>query len=205
MSQCRSGDNLTRRKALKMLAGSAGAAVSFPILGKAAPFDHPARAAATGAAAAPKFFNPHQIQALAALSETIIPADGHSPGAKAARVFTYIDEVVAGADENLKTFWTQGLAAVDKLAELESGKTFAGCPVEQQVALMRRISENEDHPATLEERFFVALKQATIDGYYTAEIGIHKELEYQGNTALAEFKGCTHEHHKVEASEKFQG
>jgi hypothetical protein len=37
----------------------------------------------------------------------------------------------------------------------------------------------------------------TIDGYYTSKIGIHQELEYQGNTALAEFEGCTHPEHQA--------
>ena len=39
------------------------------------------------------------------------------------------------------------------------------------------------------EKFF-ATKQATIHGYYTSEIGIHKELRYKGNQILAEFVGC---------------
>ena len=40
------------------------------------------------------------------------------------------------------------------------------------------------------EKFFVTAKQATIHGYYTSEIGIHKELKYKGNQILAEFVGC---------------
>ena len=40
------------------------------------------------------------------------------------------------------------------------------------------------------ERFFITAKQATIHGYYTSEIGIHKELRYKGNQILAEFVGC---------------
>lgn len=40
------------------------------------------------------------------------------------------------------------------------------------------------------EVFFANTKQATIHGYYTSEIGIHKELRYKGNTLLAEFVGC---------------
>ena len=40
------------------------------------------------------------------------------------------------------------------------------------------------------EKFFVTAKQATIHGYYTSEIGIHKELRYKGNQILAEFVGC---------------
>jgi hypothetical protein len=40
------------------------------------------------------------------------------------------------------------------------------------------------------EKFFVTAKQATIHGYYSSEIGIHKELRYKGNQILAEFVGC---------------
>ena len=40
------------------------------------------------------------------------------------------------------------------------------------------------------EAFFANTKQATIHGYYTSEIGIHKDLRYKGNQILAEFTGC---------------
>jgi hypothetical protein len=43
---------------------------------------------------------------------------------------------------------------------------------------------------TAVEKFFITAKQATIHGYYTSEIGIHKELQYKGNQLLAEFVGC---------------
>ncbi|MGH9163709.1 MAG: gluconate 2-dehydrogenase subunit 3 family protein [Vicinamibacteraceae bacterium] len=40
------------------------------------------------------------------------------------------------------------------------------------------------------EAFFALTKEATIRGYYTSEIGIHKELRYKGNKFLVEFVGC---------------
>jgi len=40
------------------------------------------------------------------------------------------------------------------------------------------------------EAFFALTKRATIDGYYTSEIGIHRELRYKGNRILDEFVGC---------------
>jgi hypothetical protein len=43
---------------------------------------------------------------------------------------------------------------------------------------------------TRPEAFFAITKDATIHGYYTSEIGIHKELRYQGNQILPEFVGC---------------
>jgi len=33
-------------------------------------------------------------------------------------------------------------------------------------------------------------KHATIQGYYTSEFGIHRELRYKGNQFLQEFVGC---------------
>jgi hypothetical protein len=203
MSESRSQDPVSRRKALKIIVGSAGAAVSLPVLHESgaracAAECHVARPAAApfGPARAPKFFNESQVKTLEALSETIIPADQHSPGAKAARVPEYIDEIIADADESTKSLWTLGLTAVDKMAEQEYQKKFADCAPSEQIALLEKIARNEEHPSTPEDRFFVAVKRATIDGYYTSAIGIHQDLEYQGNTALPEFPGCTHPEHR---------
>jgi hypothetical protein len=49
---------------------------------------------------------------------------------------------------------------------------------------------NPDRPRSPLEAFFATTKRATIHGYYTSEIGIHKELRYKGNQILAEFQGC---------------
>jgi hypothetical protein len=68
--------------------------------------------------------------------------------------------------------------------------------VDQQIELLKEISKNERSPQTIEERFFRTIKYATVDGYYTSEIGIHKELHYKGNAYLKEFTGCTHPEHQ---------
>ncbi len=195
-------DQLSRRRALKILVGTASAAASLPVIGEGAarvaePLCHMARPAAELPTHRPQFFRTEQIRTLEALSETIIPADEHSPGARAARVWEYIDETVADADTRTKDLWTQGLTFLDGIAEREHGKNFEDCTADQQVALVERISQNEDAPTRPEDRFFVTAKRATIDGYYTSAIGIHQDLQYQGNTALAEFPGCTHPEHKL--------
>ncbi len=198
-------DRVTRRKALKIMVSSAGAAVSLPVLGAAVPESAvprchvaaPAGPVAPAAAYTPKFFNSEQIRSLEALTETIIPAADHSPGARAARVREYIDEIVADSGQSEKELWKKGLAAMNELAVHEYGKEFAECWAEQQIALLEKASRNEEKPLTIEERFFVEIKKATIDGYYTSAIGIHQDLQYQGNTALLEFPGCTHPEHKA--------
>lgn len=42
--------------------------------------------------------------------------------------------------------------------------------------------------------FFRVIKNLTADGYYTSQAGLVQELGYKGNTALAAFPECTHEH-----------
>jgi hypothetical protein len=37
--------------------------------------------------------------------------------------------------------------------------------------------------------FFAKLRDMTCDGFYTSKIGI-EDLQYIGNTAVAEFPGC---------------
>ena len=55
---------------------------------------------------------------------------------------------------------------------------------------MSELAGNEDGRDTPEGKFFAILKRATVDGYYTSSIGIHQDLQYQGNAALSEFPGC---------------
>lgn len=180
----------TRREALGLIATSA----VLPVLGAAqATHAHGRRAAVSSVPYSPKYFNAQQLQTIEALAETVIPADQHSPGARAARVHEYIDTVIADANDSVKHLWKQGLEAINEMA----GRVYHELNEEQKTALLGRISQNEDHPATLAEKFFSALKKTTVDGYYTSEIGIHQDLEYQGNGVLAEFQGCTHKEHQT--------
>jgi gluconate 2-dehydrogenase gamma chain len=190
----------TRRRALKVMVGSAAATLGFPIVIQAAAqaTSQAANAPALQKPAASyvlKYFNSLQARTVEALSEVIIPADDHSAGAGAAKVYEYIDEIVSSSPDDAKKLWTEGLAGMDRLAMGQYGQEYAKCNESQQAALMVRISRNEDQPGTPEEKFFVVLKNATIDGYYTSSIGIHQDLEYQGNTMLLEFPSCAHTEH----------
>ena len=204
MSQDDVAGQLTRRRALKLLMSSAGAAAGLPAIGKGTPpssstlcLIKPAGSATGVQTHALKFFSQAQLNQIAALAETIIPADDHSPGARAARTHEFIDDIVAISDQKTKDLWSQGLAALERTTRSEYGRGFEDCDASQQVALLEKLAVNEQDPQTLEEKFFVAAKRATVDGYYTSAVGIHQDLQYQGNTALAEFPGCTHEEHQA--------
>lgn len=199
----RTYSKIPRRRILSMMVGSACYAAQASPLKAATPnalHIHQATKAVASMKrpAQSAIFNNHQMDTIAALSEIIIPTDSHSPGAKAARVDEFVNETVSVSTQVIQKLWVEGLAAIDKMAERECGKSFADCSADQQIKLLRQISQNEDRPVTLEERFFAALKQSTVAGYYLSDVGIHQELQYQGNAVLAEFPGCTHEVHKAE-------
>ncbi len=153
----------------------------------------PAAPQAKGAEAKPaaRFFNPAQHALVDELSETIVPADSHSGGAKAARVADYIDQVLRESfDETQKALWREGLRLIDAMSRHYNGKSFVNANPEDRVAVLTVLSNN-DHMTDLPEvRFFIELKRLTVRGYYTSKIGIHDELEYKGNRILQEFVGC---------------
>lgn len=145
---------------------------------------------ATGAAWMPEnyslqFFTGEEKEVLDQLMEMIIPADEHSPGARAAKVSVFADLMVATSDDHVKNQWRTGL----RLLREESDKTSLAQALEMA-------STHEGNPKTELEYFFAALKAMTVNGYYTSAIGIHRDLQYQGNTYLTSFPGCTRAEHQ---------
>jgi hypothetical protein len=195
--------NISRRAALKVIAVGVGTASTLPILESSAlgQHQHPevkmgqAMAASAAAVEGGRFFNPQQMETIATISELIIPTDEHSPGAKAAGVSGFIDLMVSESSNETKALWREGIAAVDRISEQQFSAPFHRAAQEQQISLLKAISRNERRPSTIEERFFVAVKGLTVDGYYTSSIGIHQDLQYKGNAYLKEFVGCTHPEH----------
>ena len=137
------------------------------------------------------FFTPAQLALVEELSETIIPADSHSGGAKAAKVADYIDKVLRETiDDNQKSLWREGLRLIEIMSQHYHGKSFAGSTAEERIAVLTILSDNSKLTELPEVRFFNDLKELTVTGYYTSKIGIHDELEYKGNRILKEYVGC---------------
>jgi gluconate 2-dehydrogenase subunit 3-like protein len=138
-----------------------------------------------------RFFTPAQHTLIEELSETIIPADSHSGGAKAAKVADFIDETVReSTDDQQKALWREGLRLVESMSQHYNGKAFVAASAEEKFAVLKVLSDNEQMTELPEVRFFRELKRLTVHAYYTSKIGIHDELEYKGNRVLMEFVGC---------------
>jgi len=188
---------VSRRQALKTLAMGVGAVVSAPGLTEAAwaqALAVRAQAASTPATGL-KFLTAAQHRTVDVLSDLIIPADSRSPGASAAKVADFIDLLLSGAREEDQTVWREGLPALDRATTRRFRRPFTECTAAQQVAMLTEMSRREDDPQSVLEKLFGQLKERTLQGYYTSQIGIHEELGYQGNQFLAEFVGCNHPEH----------
>jgi hypothetical protein len=177
------GPGLTRRRLLKL-------AVATPLAARAAA----SPVAAAQAAAKAAFFTAAELQVLDELTELILPADEHSPGARVAGVARHIDGRLAEHDpafpelREVRERWKAGIQAIDALSREMNGAPFLETSEEKRVAVLERLASVEK-PASVAETFFPELKRWTARGYYTSKVGIHQELEYRGNSLLAEFVG----------------
>jgi len=168
---------LTRRELLLTLTGAAFA-VQVPFQLAAA---EPGK---------PLYFTKDEFATLDTLTELIVPADDHSPGAREAGVAAYIDKTVAEAFlPEEKNSWRQGLAQVNELSRSMNDKLFNSATPKEQVAVLTKMAQNEKSPKTPAEKFFTQLKQTTAFAYYSSSIGIHKDLNYKGNVLLMQFVG----------------
>jgi hypothetical protein len=185
-----------RRQWLKTSATVLGASLlPLPAVTAEQPQAETAPAAPETKPAAPKtaarFFTPAQHALVDELSETIIPADSHSGGAKAAKVADYIDQFLRESfDDADKALWREGLRLADVMSRHYNGKSFVDASPEDRIAVLTVLSDHEQMTDLPEVRFFIELKRLTVRAYYTSKIGIHDELEYKGNRILHEFVGC---------------
>ena len=142
------------------------------------------------AAATPAFFTAEEFSLVDELTEMIIPADEHSPGARGAKVAQYVDRRLAESfEKEPQQLWRDGLRRIEETCQAQHGARFLNATPAQRVALLTAMVSDDDEPKTLEGRFFQELKKRSVQAYYTSDIGIHQEMEYKGNTYLDEFVG----------------
>jgi hypothetical protein len=191
-----------RRQWLKTSATALGAAVLPLTLPSTEALAAESQGAAAPASVAPatvsaeaksgaRFFTPAQHALVEELSETILPEDSHSGGAKAAKVADFIEQTVReSTDDQQKMIWREGLRLIESMSQHYNGKSFVESSTEEKVAVIQVLSDNAELTEIPEVQLFHELKRLTVRGYYTSKIGIHDELEYKGNRILQEFVGC---------------
>jgi hypothetical protein len=195
---------ISRRTALRG-AGAAAATLWLSRLTLLAqdPALHTHVAAAAGAQAAAAKFTPKaltaaQLETVATLAELIIPTT-ETPGARAALVHQFVDNVMANARPADKERFVSGLTWLDSRSTALYGKPFTGATAAQQTELLTKLAAPsgqaaEDQPGV---PLFTAMKGLTIAGYYSTKIGLEQELGDNGQLFSAKFEGCTHPEHQI--------
>jgi hypothetical protein len=176
---------MERRAVLKIVALTALSQKLNALPGAAMSHMQEAPAAPTTTPYTLQFFTEEESRLLDQLMEMIIPADDHSPGAHEAQTNLFADLMMATSSDTVKKQWQDGIRLIRQEAV---GSSLAD--------VLRRAAGNEEDPKTDLERFFVLLKQMTVNGYYTSATGIHKDMEYIGNTYLVAFPECNHPEHQ---------
>jgi hypothetical protein len=119
----------------------------------------------------PALLAPATGRVLAAAVDTIIPDTG-TPGARAAGVHVFVDLLVkhCRTAEEQRGF-AAGLDALEKTCHATHGRGFAEAEREAREALLSALETGKDP-------FFAALKEATVLGYCTSEVGATRALAY---------------------------
>src|SRR5258708_31425335 len=121
------------------------------------------QAKAGEAKSATRFFTSAQHTLVEELSETIIPADCHSGGAKAAKVADYIEQVLRESpDDNQKSTSREGLRLIDLMSQHYNGKSFADSSSEERIPVVTVLSDNDSITDLPDVRFFPDAKHLTV-------------------------------------------
>jgi hypothetical protein len=175
---------LHRREALKRVSALFGgmALVGGSALFTACSGERTPRDAATRGDAA--LFTDTDIQLLDDIADTILPTTAKSPGARAANVGPFIALMVTDcytpADQEI---FRRGIGQLDAACRAAHNTPFVSATDAQRLALLegvdREAKEYMDSRAPeAPAHYFRMVKQLTLLGYFTSEIGATKSLRY---------------------------
>ena len=110
----------------------------------------------------------------------------------------FIDRVLAVAKAENRDAFLRGLAWIDERSQALFRTSFADTDLENQTRLLTRLSAEADSDAQdqVGVEFFQAIKSMTINGYYSTEIGLRRELGDSGRLFQRVSQGCDHPEHQ---------
>lgn len=139
------------------------------------------RAAASGAGAGT--FTTEDIGFLDEVAETILP-ETKTPGAKAAQVGAFMALMVTDTyDDRDQQIFRDGMRKLDAACQTMHSVSFMAATPQQRLALLEQLDREQktymdaregDAPA----HYFRMMKELTLLGYFTSEIGYTKAMRY---------------------------
>jgi hypothetical protein len=123
---------------------------------------------------APKFFSEDEMTLMAEVCESILPKTD-TPGAKDALCHRWIDEKVKTFSEAAEQKVIQkGLTKFDEVAKSKYSKSFVALSPNEKEAVLGVLfeeSKKHDNKDGKEPHIFTYLRENTISGYFTSEVG----------------------------------
>jgi hypothetical protein len=190
-----------RREALQRVGSvplAAGLALSPARLQAAQEHVHKAAAKAPhGKPSPPKFFTLAEWAAVRALADAVIPRDERSGSATDALVPEFIDFILDDPlaeprdRERLQTQVRGGLAWLDRECRGRLGRPFVECAAGERTAVLDDIAWPEKARPEMSPgaAFFTLFRDLVASGFWSSRMGV-EDLQYAGNTFVAEWKGC---------------
>lgn len=126
--------------------------------------------------------NDNQQKMIAEIAELIIPTTS-TPGAKAAKVPEFINVLITDCypEQDQKRFFS-GIDKLDSDAKKAYGKGFLAISKAQQTELLKKAEADaralRASQPSAPAPFFQMIKEMTVTGYFTSEIGATKALNY---------------------------
>lgn len=127
------------------------------------------------------------------VADTIIPTTD-TPGAKAAGVGAFMKVMVTDCyDEADQKIFMEGITKLGEASQKQFSKGFMELDADQKKTLLTAIDkEMKDYQASKKEtdpkHYFKMMKDLTLQGYFTSEIGATKALRYVA--VPGKYEGC---------------
>jgi hypothetical protein len=167
-------DLVTRREAIRRVSA---------LLGGAALIGQSAWLAGCATSASREVFADSEVALLDEIADTILP-ETKTPGAKAAGVGQFIAIMVRDTyDPREQRMFRDGLETLERESQTQNGGGFMESSPAQRLALLERLDreaiEYMRQPGAVDRpHYFRMLKELTLLGYFTSEIGYTQAMRY---------------------------
>ncbi len=136
------------------------------------------------------FFSLQEMNLLNEIGETILPETSKSRGAKTAKIADFMQKIVRDCySKEEQEIFKSGLIEVEEKADQRFKNSFLKLSGSQRLEILTGFEEKvnamyENDPP----HFFMLMKQLTIWGYFTSEVGATKALRY--DPIPGSYEGC---------------
>ena len=138
----------------------------------------------------PKFLNEEQARLTATVAERIIPKTD-TPGAKEAGVPEFIDLMLNDIyTEKERQRFVAGLDQLEKDSQADYDDAFVDLePAQQDELLNKYQAQSQENRNAEEQPFFAMVKELTVLGFFTSEVGATQFLQYV--SVPGRYEGCS--------------